>query len=88
MSGLLCSALNFLFLYWAGVVPFVPIYNITALIKMVGGWVGGLVWVGVWVWAWGLLGWAELSIKDSSVSFCTFADARSGLQCDGWMDGR
>jgi hypothetical protein len=55
MSGLLCSALNFLFLYWAGVVPFVPIYNITALIKMVGGWAGrglglglglGLAWVG------------------------------------------
>ncbi len=51
MGGLLYS-LNFSF-FCPGVrgVPFVPIYNITALIKMVGGWAGsglglGFGWVG------------------------------------------
>ena len=85
MGGLLCSALNFLFLYWAGVVPFVPIYNITALIKMVGGWVG---WSGSGS-GFGLgacLGGRNSRLKILLLVFCTFADARAGLQCDGWEE--
>jgi hypothetical protein len=78
MGGLLYS-LNFFFCTGLRVVSFVPIYNITALIKMVGGWAGSGFGLGV--------GWAELLLKDFfCLGFCTFSNARAGLQCDGWKE--
>lgn len=84
MGGLLYS-LNFFFLYWAERCSLCTYLNITALIKMVGGW-AGLVWV--WAWASGLVGWAELLLKDSSVSFVHLR--MRGLDCNAmrWMEGR